>query len=182
MKKIVAYIGCITLMATLLINSNGFTLWLSAATYHAKQEVWNRIEAGEVNDIATTLTIPLDHVEHALNGFSWRDDKHEFTYEGFLYDIIQMDMASDGYHIIAVRDDKEKDLEEKIASQLQHQNNTDQKHQSLPKLQLDTQFDVVALTAYFVPDQTLIMQTNVSKFIESSGYLNSQINPPDELI
>lgn len=169
-------------MATLLINSNGFTLWLSAAKYHAKQEVWNRIEAGEVNDIATTLTIPTDHVEHALNGFSWRDDKHEFIYEGFLYDIIQMEITSDGYHIIAVRDDKEQDLEEKIANQLQHQNNTDQKHQSLPKLQLDTQFDVVALTAYFVPDQTLIMQTNVSKFIESSGYLNSQINPPDELI
>lgn len=106
----------------------------------AKENVWSSIGSGDFSHLAEEIILPVSIIENETNGFEWKENKKEFSWQGKMYDVLSLKASTDNIVIRCLADEKENEINQLVVKTLmenygsrEHQEKTIALMQHAPK-------------------------------------------------
>ncbi len=106
------------------------------------------LQTHEDTRYVTYLSFPLVQNEIKDPAFQWEETGKEFSYQGEMYDVISVKTSNDSFHICAIKDDRENELEKQIAS-IRHTKNDSGSNPVFSLLKFFSAFDIADTAIVF---------------------------------
>lgn len=100
MRRIIA----IALIALMLLNAWGFYGVLVGIQFHQKQALHNRVDAGDLNALTTTIIKMPVAVPYAADQEDYQRVDGDFEYQGEFYRMVGQKFAQDTLYVMCVQD------------------------------------------------------------------------------
>lgn len=160
-----------------LYSSCGYFIVFQIQKYNIRKEVYKKIKS----DFVSINAVEIEYTYSNISEFTWIKKCKEFVYRNAMYDVVKAEKIENGFRLYCLKDDKEKELHNKLENHITETLNKNSAKQKNKKTNNAKQLhDFLKEDSYeLIASYVDCMSYNTSSFIIPESVIPVKAPPPE---